>query len=151
MAYYDALIAKWATLTGATAEKLAAINALTVAGPTVTVSRGDIRQHFDNMVDANGAPVWEDIEAHKGDTSALGVACRAALRLRDAPGDYPPVDVNAVMFQQQLAALVTGTVLTQAQSDSTTALGATQIPWWQSAGYSSPINGNDLVAAGGLT
>src|SRR5690348_13396070 len=33
MAYYDALIAKWATLTGTTAAKLAAINVLTVTGP----------------------------------------------------------------------------------------------------------------------
>jgi len=32
MAYYDALVAKWATLTGTTQSKLAQINALTVAG-----------------------------------------------------------------------------------------------------------------------
>ena len=40
MAYYDALIAKWATLPSGdtTAQKLAALNALTVAGPIVDVS-----------------------------------------------------------------------------------------------------------------
>lgn len=36
MAYYDALVAKWATLTpGTTAAKLAQINALTVTGPAI--------------------------------------------------------------------------------------------------------------------
>ena len=38
MAYYDALKAEWATLTGTTAEKLAAIDALTVAGPNIDVA-----------------------------------------------------------------------------------------------------------------
>jgi hypothetical protein len=37
MAYYDALSAKWATLQGTAAEKLAAVNGETVAGPRVDV------------------------------------------------------------------------------------------------------------------
>jgi hypothetical protein len=35
MAYYDALVTKWGTLSGTTASKLAQINALTVAGTAV--------------------------------------------------------------------------------------------------------------------
>ena len=38
MAYYDALKAQWATLTGTVAEKLAAVNAATVTGPNVDVT-----------------------------------------------------------------------------------------------------------------
>lgn len=37
MAYYDALIAKWGTLSGTTAAKLTAVNALTVASPQPAV------------------------------------------------------------------------------------------------------------------
>lgn len=87
------------------------------------VPRGDMRQRFDNLADADGVPVWETIEAHKGDNDALGIACRAALRLRDAPGDYPPIDVAAPMFAAQLAALVAGGVLTQEQAEGITAMG----------------------------
>lgn len=35
MAYYDALITKWATLSGTTASKLAQINAITVTGAAI--------------------------------------------------------------------------------------------------------------------
>jgi hypothetical protein len=40
MAYYDALVAEWATLSAgnSTAQKLAAINAMTVAGPNLDVA-----------------------------------------------------------------------------------------------------------------
>lgn len=91
------------------------------------VSRGDLRQRFDNLADGNGVPVWELIEAHREDASSLGIACRAALRLRDAPGDYPPIDVSAPMFAAQLAALVAGGVLTQEQAEGITALGVEMV------------------------
>lgn len=91
------------------------------------VSRGDLRQRFDNLADAQGMPVWETIEAHRNDQGALGIACRAALRLRDAPGDYPPIDVSAPMFQAQLAALVAGGVLTQEQAEGITAMGVEMV------------------------
>src|SRR5690606_24567694 len=91
------------------------------------VPRGDLRQRFDNLADADGVPVWETIEAHEGDDDALGVACRAALRLRDAPGDYPPIDVAAPMFAAQLAALVSGGVLTQDQAEGITAMGVEMV------------------------
>jgi hypothetical protein len=148
MAYYDALIAKWATVTGTTSEKLSSINALTVAGPTQFVARGLLSRHFDTLTDANGVPVWEAIEQHQNDTTALGVACRAALRLRDAPGDYPAIDVTTLPVTAQLTELVTANILTSDQQAQTVALGSTTIPWWRSAGYSSPINEVDLAAAG---
>jgi hypothetical protein len=37
MSYYDALVAKWASLSGTTAEKLTQVNTLTVPGPSVEV------------------------------------------------------------------------------------------------------------------
>jgi len=42
MAQYDALIEKWATLSGTIAQKLAALNALTTPGPIVDVPVGDV-------------------------------------------------------------------------------------------------------------
>lgn len=166
MAYYDPVIAVWPTTTlpagvsgtalaagDTAAQKLAKIDAWTVAGPAQTVSRGDVRQHFDNLVDASGVPVWEEIEAHKGDASAFGIACRAALRLRDAPGDYPPVDLTAALFKGQLAQLVTGGALTQAQADGVTALATPPLSWcavngYPYAGLTGLLSQGDVTAAG---
>lgn len=164
MAYYDALIAAWNATgkpagvsgtdlaAGMTAQqKLDAINGWTVAGANVRVSRGDVRQHFDNLVDTNDVPVWEHIEANNTGAGALNIACRAALRLRDAPGDYPAVDLTAPLFQGQVNALVAGALMTQAQANGLFALGATTMPWWKASGYSQPIGTADLTLAGGLS
>lgn len=135
-------------------QKLAAINGWTVAGPRLKASRGDVRQTFDLMVNASGVPAWEAIEANQTGSAGLNIACRAALRLRDAPGDYPPIDCTDALLQGQLAALVAGSVLTQAQMDQITALSpVTTIAWCEANGYPfSGLNGNlnmnDVAAAG---
>lgn len=55
MAYYDALVAEWATLTGTTTQKLAAINALTVSGsiPTSFYITGNQLLNCINWVEFN--------------------------------------------------------------------------------------------------
>jgi hypothetical protein len=90
------------------------------------VGRGDVRELFDNFVDGSGIPAWEAVEAHRTDQSALGVACRAAIRLRDAPADYPTVVVTSPLFVNMVAALVGGGVISTAQQAYLAALGQSQ-------------------------
>lgn len=107
----------------------AALNAETVTG-THAVSRGELRQAFDVLASAAGIPVWEAIEAGQTAQTAFGIACRAALRLRDAPGDYPPINVASPVMAATLAALVAGGALTAGQQAAIAALGVTALPKW---------------------
>lgn len=123
LALLTAELAKPAYAEMTDAEKLAAINAKTEARP---VALGILHQALDNMADGQGVPVWEAIEAGTDGAAGFNIACRAAVRLRSARADYPDVDVTSPMFAAQLAALVAGGALTQAQADAVTALGANQ-------------------------
>ena len=143
MPYYDALKTKWATLSpGTTAQKLAAINALTVAGPAQSVPISTVV----NWLRMNN--LWLPI--------------KAAVAFGSSPGAMAAVDLNSDLREQtidftlplvgaMLADLVSHGLLSQAQSDALVAMGATTLPWWQSAGYTSPIGQGDLAAAGGLS
>jgi hypothetical protein len=91
------------------------------------VALGDLHQYIDNLADGGGVPVWEAIESNQADAGALGVACRAALRLRGARADYPPVNLDNAMVQGQLDGLVTGGVLSAAQKAGILALGDTTV------------------------
>ena len=109
------------------AEVARVMNAIDPVSPRTvfqSVHIGLIHQTIDNMVDANGIPVWEYVEAAQGAQDATGIAARAALRLRNARADYPDVRVDSPIFQAQLGVLVSAGLLTQAQSDVITALGA---------------------------
>ncbi len=103
-------------------QKEALLNALarTVAGD---VAVGRLHQMLDNMVTAQGIPVWELIEAHAADQDATGIACRAAIRLRSARADYPPVNTRSAVMQAQLAILAAAEILTGEQAATITAAG----------------------------
>jgi hypothetical protein len=136
MAYYDALIAKWATLTpGTTAAKLTQINALTEPGPT--------RRALLAPTDILNSIVFADLAAL--DQLALQ---RLTLMMSGSTVDVS-VGTPTRIGMQQLFAGKTQTLQNLgalvAQFDNAT------IPWWQSAGYTSPISEGDLAAAGGLT
>lgn len=81
------------------------------------VGLGDVWQTIDNMLDANSVPVWEAIEAGQSDEEGFGVACRAAIRVRGARADYPPVNTRSPVFSAQIDALVTGGALSEAQGN----------------------------------
>lgn len=135
MAYYDALKTQWATLTGTTAQKLAAINAATVAGPTqpalLTPS-----QILNACVPA--------------DIAALTTAQVTLLTLL-LQGSLVDASMNTTI-RAGVVAIFNGKTTTMSQLAALVApYDSPSIPWWQSAGYSSPISTNDLVAAGGLT
>lgn len=136
MAYYDALIAKWATLTpGSTAAKLAQINASTVAAPAQKV--------FLSPSAILNAVVFSDLAA----LTQLQVT-QLTLLLQGST-----IDASVgTPIRLGIQALFAGKNVTLAQ------LGALVSPfdnptqlWWASAGYSSAISVDDLAAAGGLT
>jgi len=138
VAYYDALVTEWATLTGTTSAKLAAVNALTVAGPVEPVPVLSIMTYLR----ANN--LWMTIK------SSATPGAQAAVDYNSDPR-VQTLDVTLPITQGMLADLVSHTLLTQAQSNAITALGNTSVPWWQANGYSGPFSEPDLQAAGNLT
>lgn len=137
MAYYDALVAKWATLSGTTAQKLAAVNTATVAGATAPVSVLTVMTYLRTN------NLWMPIKAAQA--SSPGAA--AAVDYNSDPR-VQTLDFSLPIVQAMLADLVTHALLTQAQSDALVALGVPQIPWWQANGYPGPFTLNDSTAAG---
>lgn len=141
MAYYDALIAKWATLTGSTASKLSQINALTVAGPAAPLIVPTYR--IFNVLDAT-------------EFGALSAANQQRVRDILSMGT---VDASTGTNARALLLSVFGAgTTTRANLVALAAsIETTTIPWWQATvaqgggGLSSPVSNNDLVAAGGLS
>jgi hypothetical protein len=169
MTYYDALVAKWATLApGTTAQKLAAVNALTVAGPTVDVAVSAVvgklillQAYLTLAAFAQGAA-----NSDATHDTALGSAkmLMTVISIPNAPPfqmssptTYATVKgmMDAILAQETAAAGSTG--FTQAVHDALLALCGTTVTWCQANGYpNAQIGGGgitlvDLANAGGLT
>lgn len=160
MAYYDALVAKWATLTGTTAQKLAAINAATVTTATPN-------QPFPLSAAANVAKTspnfsWARITQRAQAVAALppatatdGAILAARTVVATDPGQMidPGLPAAWGAWQAGIGALEAVGDLSAADVAAITALTTvtTSQPWWQANGYTSPVGPNDLVAAGNLT
>jgi hypothetical protein len=142
--YYDALVAKWATLSGTTAEKLAAINALTLAGPNVPVP---VLQVMTYLRTNN---LWMAIKASATPGAQAAVDYNSDPRVQT-------LDVSLPIVQGMIADLVTHSLLTQTQANEIIAMGNVGIPWWKmpvasgGGGLKGHVGMNDLIAAGNLT
>lgn len=141
MAYYDALVSKWATLSpGTTAQKLAAINAITVAGPVAPLLIPTYR--IFNVIDP---------------TEFGALLATNQQRIRDILS-MGTVDASTGTNARALMLSVFGAgTTTRANLVALAAsIEATTLPWWQATvvqgggGLSSPVNSADLAAAGGL-
>jgi hypothetical protein len=144
MAYYDALVAKWATLTpGTTQQKLDQINSLTVTGsvPTTFFTTGSA------VLNCINYPEFKALTAQQQSNlfnmlsiqgPLLGGSANTAFMVAGMIIDYFPLAGPTVAA---LTALAQGTV---------------QL-WWQASvasgggGLSSSVSTNDLLKAGGLT
>jgi hypothetical protein len=133
MAYYDALIAKWATLTpGTTAQKLVQINALTVAASA--------EKAMLTPSQILNACVPADLAALTTAQVTLLALLLSGASVDASVGTTVRAGVQAIFAGKtttltQLGALV-------APFDNPT------IPWWQANGYTSPIGVGDIGAAG---
>lgn len=142
MAYYDALVAKWATLSGTTEEKLAAINVLTVQGvvapllvPTYRIFNALDPTEFGALSPTNQQRVRDILSMGTVDAS-VGTNARNLLL---------SIFVAGSATRAALVALASSIER------------PTVMPWWQvpvaqgGGGLASPVNSHDLAAAGGLT
>lgn len=155
MAYYDALVAQWATVTGTTAQKLAAINAQTIAGPKVDVPISSVIAYLALNGKLATLQAYGASPPATANAQAL-IAARELVALMTSP-NAPPFRMSessvfsAVQGFLQALTADAATGVTAADQSALLALANTTIPWWQSAGYASPISQGDLEAAGGLT
>lgn len=136
MAYYDALVTKWATLTpGTTAAKLAQINTLTVAGPAgkAILSPSQIL----NAIAFSDLATFTQLQVSQLTLLLAGTSIDASV------GTTVRAGIQALFTGKTASLTALGALVTP--------LDTTTIPWWQLAGYSSPFNPNDLTAAGNLT
>lgn len=132
MAYYDLMIAKWATLTGTTDQKLATLNAATAPGPAVSAMLTPSQ--------ILNAIVFADLAA----LTQLQVSQLALLlsggTVDASPGTSIRLGIQA-LFQGKTATLTALAALV-APFDSPT------IPWWQANNYPRPFDMGDVTAAG---
>ncbi len=143
MAYYDALVAKWATLTGTTQQKLDQINALTITGsvPTSFFTTGAAvlnciaYSEFKVLTDQQKSNLLNML-AIPG--PLLGGSANTAFMVDGMIIDY--FLANGPITMAALTALAKAAVM----------------PWWQApvssggGGLNSPVSTNDLLIAGGL-
>lgn len=135
MAYYDALITKWATLTpGTTAAKLVQINAATATGASVAMVVPTYKVY--NLIDP---------------TEFVALTAANQQLVRDILG-MGTVDASAgtSVRARMVAIFPSGTTRTALNALAAT-YDSPQVSWWSSAGYSSPVSSADLAAAGGLS
>lgn len=132
MAYYDLMVAKWTTLTGTAAEKLAALNEATAAGPAIPMIIPTYKIY--NVMSLTEA-------------AALSASNQTLLRDILAMGTVDASNGTAVRARM-MALFGAGT----ATRTALTALAATYdtptIPWWQANGYARPFDMGDVQAAG---
>ena len=135
MAYYDALIAKWPSVTGAdTATKLANLNAMTVTGSVPTVFSVSGAQIYNCLVPSE----W----------LALTAAQQQNVRDIFGLGDNIPAGTGTTVQTVLLSIFAAGS---GTRANLVALAQATSQPWWQANGYPGIFNNNDLIAAGNLT
>ncbi len=165
---YAALAAAWnaatmppdgvtgATLSGLTTEqKIAAVNAWTVAGPTRDVPVRTVAGYL--LANLKMAPLLNYVDSPPvgANPSAHLVAQNliAALTRVSQPPDFNVSDPDILAaLTSAVETMISDPAcgLTADDAAALLALGQTKIPWWQSIGLSSPISAPDLEAAGGL-
>lgn len=139
MSYYDALVAKWATLQGSDDERVAAINGEIVKTGRAAVPISGV------MTRLRSEGVWLPIKAAAASGESVGAAAAVDL---NSDLRMQTIDFDLPIVGQMLADLVQHSLLTQAQADALNAMGDVCDPWWMANGYASPITMSELEAAG---
>lgn len=135
MTDYTAFIAEWALQTGTTAQKLAAMNALTATGaiPTSFYVTGSQVLNCIN---------WTEFAALTAQQqSNLLMLCNCPGQLLTGSGNTSNLTTGMIIAYFTNHSGPTVTALTALAK-------ATTQPWWQANGYPAPFNMNDVAAAG---
>lgn len=151
MAYYDALKQQWATLpsTDTTAQKLAAMNALTVAGPNVDVPISSAVGYLG--LNAKLATLMK--YAANPPATAAGIAGAELVAVMNCPnapafGTSNPTTYATLQEMLNLLAGDAASGITSTDVTNLLGLAATTIPWWRANGYPRPVDMGDVQAAG---
>ena len=151
---YAALATLWGTLSGTTAQKLAAVNAATSPGPPQDILVSTL---VNGLGAGNKMTGLTNFIANPGGASAAAIEAATYLLLLVQGADGPTLPTGTPSFYAQMqtwmAALVVysaQTGITQANSNGFFAMMATTVPWWSANGFSGPVQVLDLVAAGNL-
>lgn len=145
MAYYDALVTKWATLSSGltTAQKLTAINSATVTGsvPTSFYTSGD------QLLNCISWPEFTVLGSSQ--QSNLLSLCHTPGQILGGSGNLSHMAPGMIVAYFPSSGATIASLVALAQAVVT--------PWWQASvangggGLASPVNNNDLLQAGGLT
>jgi len=166
MAYYASLVAEWATITTAnptytTAQKLAAINALTVPGPTIDVQASTVLGYM--MLNMKLGVLQAYATTPPNGSSANIIALVRELLVTFT---YPAFDTfetsnvvtySAVNTMLEAMASDTNTGITSTDVSNIMGLAQTSLPWWAATvaqgggGLTSPVGDPDLESAGNLS
>jgi hypothetical protein len=150
MAFYDALIAKWATLSGTTAQKLATLNALTAAGPTQDVSASAALAYFALNAKLSGLLAYAASPPTNAQAPVV-VAAKEFAALFSMPAfttfqlSNPSILATVQVFLNLLASDA-ATGITAADATALLALGSTTVSWCKANGYPEAQSGG-----GGIT
>lgn len=137
MAYYDALVEKWATLEGTAHDKLVAVNAATEAAADRLVPIAEVMTYLRSNA------LWLPIKAAAGSNPAAAACVDLAEDLR-----AQEIDFSLTIAQQVLGGLVQSGLLSADQADHLQAMKNVFVPWWQAHNYPGLFNESDLIAAG---
>lgn len=135
MAFYDALIAKWATLSSTTIDaKLAEINSTSVTGAIPT----SIMVNGNQILNAIVYSEFKALPASQESNLLALLNCPDQLLGGSANTGHMLVGMILDYFGSSSVTIANLTALSKGLSQ----------PWWQANGYFGPINGQNVVEAG---
>src|SRR6185437_12185827 len=154
-----ALALLWPSLSGSTSDKIAQVNAMTVAGPNADVSISQVAGFLllRGIYPTIAAFAQGSTNGNATHDGAL-TAAKTFMAWIGLPG-APPVHMgqsdvyaavtamgNAMVAQETASPGSTG--FTQAILDGLLALAQTTQPWWQANGFTGPVTALDAANAG---
>ena len=155
--YYDPLIAKWATLTGTTEEKLTQINTLTITGPMRDVPAVEVRNYL--LVNGITYKLRKFIAAPGAAADEIIGVAQSLLDMVSLPDASPFIITDptlAAQFSGFLDALISVNIISDTDKTNLLVLSETVLLWCTApvelggGGLSSSVSYSDLTAAGGL-
>ena len=132
MAYYDAMIAKWATLTGTTQQKLDQLNTATGTGPRIPMVIPTYQVY--NLIATS-------------DFTSLSSSAQDLVRDILFMGTVD--SSSGTQIRNRIVSVFPSSTQTFANLSALSSKYDTpQIPWWQANGYPRPFDMGDVQAAG---
>lgn len=148
----SALKATWVALSGTTAQKLTALNALQVTGPPQDITVAALQ----NFLTTNNlqAPIASYAERGPNAVQSALIACNyiTAMLAASDPIIHSSIPANYAAIEQLGPGLLAdpATGVTPQLLAGMMALITPQTSWWQANGFAAEITVTDLIAAGNL-